>query len=135
MFQTDLLNKLQMIHYTENEDMRTHLGAMKAIHKCLAKTGSQITGDSFNTHIHTSLSLTTRFQPVFNTFDTTTHQRNMKISSADLIWHITEEVNNAMMEESINQLNATMAAAHTKLPEVLVAKVQEGEVTGEALFF
>ena len=31
MFTTDLLNKLQMIGYTEGDDMRTHLGSMKAI--------------------------------------------------------------------------------------------------------
>lgn len=63
MFQTDLLNKLQTIRYIEGEDMRTHLGIMKGIRERLAETGSTITDDSFNTHIRTSLSLTTRYRP------------------------------------------------------------------------
>jgi hypothetical protein len=59
MFQTDLLNKLQTIRYAEGDDMRTHLGTMKGLRERLAETGAAITDDSFNTHIRTSLSLTT----------------------------------------------------------------------------
>ena len=63
MFQTDLLNKLQTIRYIEGEDMWAHLGMMQGIRERLAEAGSSITDDSFNTHIWTSLSLTTCFCP------------------------------------------------------------------------
>ena len=48
------------------------------------------------------------------TLDTMAHVTRKKISSDDLIWHITEESNNAVIEESINQANAAMVAAHVK---------------------
>ena len=49
------------------------------------------------------------------TLDTTACITKVKISSADLIWHITKESNNTAMEESINQSNAAMAAAHARV--------------------
>ena len=70
MFQTDLLNQLQTIWYIESEDMRTHLGSINVIHEYLAKTGSHLTDDSFNTYIRISLSLTTCYQSLFTTLDT-----------------------------------------------------------------
>ena len=94
--------------------MRAHLCMMQGIQEKLAEAGSSITDNSFNTHIQTSLSLTTRFHPLFTTLDTTAHITKLKVLSTNLIWHINEESNNAAMEESINQANAAMAAAHAK---------------------
>ena len=115
MFQTDLLNKLQTMRYIDGNNMRTHLGAMKGIRDQLAETGSIMTDNSFNTYIQTSLSLTTHYRPLFTTLNTTAHITEVKILSADLIWHITKESNNAAMEESINQSNTAMAAAHARV--------------------
>ena len=114
MFQTDLLNQLQTIQYIKGEDMRTHLGSMNTIHECLAETGSHLTDNSFNTYIRTSLSLTTCFWSLFTTLNTNACQNRRKISSIDLIWHLTEESNNTMIEDQINQANIAMAAAMTK---------------------
>lgn len=86
-----LLNELQTIRYIDGDDMRAHLGSMKAIRERLAETGTQITDDTFNMHIRTSLSLITRFRTLFITLDTVACVTKTKISSSDLIWYITEE--------------------------------------------
>ena len=135
MLKTDLLNKLQTIRYTDGDDMRTHLGTMKALHECLAETGPEITDNSFNTHIRTSLSLTTHYRPLFTTLDTSARVTKSKISSTDLIWHITVEYNNAAMEESINQSNATIGKGNLKIKLPTCSDQKAANITLKGVYY
>jgi len=70
-FEEYLLGKLQMARYAENEDMRTHLTTMNTLRERLSEIGSPIGDVQFNAYIWTSLSLTTRYQPLLTTLSTT----------------------------------------------------------------
>ena len=115
MFETDLLTQLQTIHYTEGDNMCTHLTKMSEIRDCLAEIGAPITDASFNSYIWTSLSLTYRYQPLFTALNTTSHETRRLIMSASLIWHLNKEANNTAIEANINQVNAAMIAAHSRV--------------------
>jgi len=113
-FEEYLLGKLQTARYTENEDMRTHLTSMNTLRERLSEIGSSISDVQFNAYIRTSLSLTTRYQPLLTTLSTTAQQTKTALTSDDLIWHLVEEANTIKLEASINKLHAALAAAHGK---------------------
>ena len=48
------------------------------------------------------------------TLFTTAHKLEKKLTSLNLIWHLTEEANSIVLEDSINKSNATMMAATSK---------------------
>jgi hypothetical protein len=73
-FEEYLLGKLQTARYMENEDMRTHLTTMNTLRERLSEIGSPISDVQFNAYIRTSLSLTTRYQPLLTTLSTTARQ-------------------------------------------------------------
>ena len=84
-FEEYLLGKLQTARYMEGKDMRTHLSNLNMLCKRLGKIGSPISNVQFNTYIHTSLSLSTRYQPLLTTLSTTAQQTKSILSSDDLI--------------------------------------------------
>src|SRR6202023_4204646 len=65
LFETDLLTQLQTIRYSDGDSMRTHLTKMTELCDRLAEIGAPITDASFNSYIRSSLSLTSRYQPLF----------------------------------------------------------------------
>ena len=111
-FEEYLLGKLQTARYSESDEMRTHLQSMNTLRERLAEIGSPISDVQFNAYIRTSLSLTTRYQPLLTTLSTTARQTKTPISSNDLIWHLVEEANTAKLEASVNKAHAALAAAH-----------------------
>ncbi len=113
-FEEYLLGKLQMARYAENEDMRTHLTTMNTLRERLSEIGSPISDVQFNAYIRTSLSLTTRYQPLLTTLSTTARQTRTALTSDDLIWHLVEEANTIKLEASVNKSHAALAAAHGK---------------------
>jgi len=113
-FEEYLLGKLQTARYAENEDMRTHLTTMNTLRECLSKIGSPISDVQFNAYIRTSLSLTTRYQPLLTTLSTTARQTRTALTSDDLIWHLVEEASTIKLEASVNKSHAALAAAHRK---------------------
>ena len=70
-FEEYLLGKLQMARYMENKDMRTHLSNLNMLRERLGEIGSPISNVQFNAYIRTSLSLSTRYQPLLTTLSTT----------------------------------------------------------------
>ena len=113
-FEEFLLGKLQTARYTESEDMRTHLTMMNTYREHLAEIGSPISDVQFNAYIRTSLSLTTRYQPLLTTLSTTARQTRTLLTSSDLVWHLTEEANTVKLEADVNKSHAALAAAHGK---------------------
>ena len=113
-FEEYLLGKLQTARYSESDEMRTHLQSMNTLRERLAEIGSPISDVQFNAYIRTSLSLTTRYQPLLTTLSTTARQTKTPISSDDLIWHLVEEANTAKLEASVNKAHAALATAHGK---------------------
>jgi len=111
-FEEYLLGKLQTACYVENKDMRTHLTTINTLHERLAQIGSPISDVQFNAYIHTSLSLTTRYQLLLTTLSTTTRQTRSALTSDDLIWHLIKEANTIKLEASVNKSHAALAAAH-----------------------
>jgi len=107
-FEEYLLGKLQMACYAENKDMRTHLTTMNTLHERLSEIGSPISDVQFNAYIRTSLSLTTRYQPLLTTLSTTARQTKTTLSSDDLIWHLVEEANTIKLEANINKAHAVL---------------------------
>src|SRR5258705_4830866 len=113
-FEEYLLGKLQTARYAENEDMRTHLTTMNTLRERLSEIGSPISDVQFNAYIRTSLSLTTRYQPLLTTLSTTARQTKTALTSDDLIWHLVEEANTIKLEANVNKSHAALAAAHGK---------------------
>jgi len=113
-FEEYLLGKLQTAHYAENENMRTHLTTMNTLRERLSEIGSPISDVQFNAYIRTSLSLTTRYQPLLTTLSTTAQQTKTALTSDDLIWHLVEEANTIKLEANVNKAHAALAAAHGK---------------------
>ena len=113
-FEEYLLGKLQTARYAENEDMRTHLTTMNTLRERLSEIGSPISDVQFNAYIRTSLSLTTRYQPLLMTLSTTARQTRSALTSDDLIWHLVEEASTIKLEASVNKSHAALAAAHGK---------------------
>ena len=70
--------------------------------------------ESFVSYIRTSLSLTPSFRSLFTTLSATAHQTGKRLTSADVIWHLTEEATSIKIEDNINKANAAMLVATLK---------------------
>jgi hypothetical protein len=60
------------------------------------------------------------------TLTATAHESGRKLTSSNLIWHITKEANLIVLKDSINKSNATMMAAMSK------SKNGKGKLKGKA---
>ena len=70
--------------------------------------------ESFVSYLCTSLSLAPSFRALFTTLSATAHQTGRKLTSADVIWHLTEEATSIEIEDNINKSNAAMLATTSK---------------------
>ena len=70
-----------------------------------------VTDESFVSYICTSLSLTPTYRTLLTTLNATAHESRKKLTSANLIWHLTKEANSLALEDSINKSNTVMMAA------------------------
>jgi hypothetical protein len=113
-FEATLLGKLQNARFTDDGDMRAHLGNMTTLRERLDKVGAPLSDAQFNAYIQTSLSLSPRFQPLLTTLNTSARLSKVATTSEDLIWQLNEEANRFKLEEGLNKANAAMFAAHTK---------------------
>jgi len=84
-FEEYLLGKLQMARYAENEDMHTHLTTMNTLCERLTEIGSPISDVQFNAYIRTSLSLTTRYQPLLTTQPDRQKQHSLVMTSFGIL--------------------------------------------------
>ena len=103
LFEANLLVQLQNMCYDGKESMREHIGKMMEIREGLAEMNTPITNESFILYLWTSLSLTPSFCNLFTTLSTTSRQTGKKLTSADVIWHLTKEV--ASVELRITSIN------------------------------
>ena len=110
LYETNLLTQLQNTRYTEGGDMREHLTKMVEIKERLAEMGCPITDESLTSYIRTSVSLVPTFRTLFTSLSATAHQSGTKLTSTNLIWHLTEEANAIAIEDNINKSNAAMMA-------------------------
>ncbi|KAG6884059.1 hypothetical protein C0993_001793 [Termitomyces sp. T159_Od127] len=94
--------------------MHTHLTNLVVLKESLAKINCSLSNASFASYIDTSLSLAPTYKPLLMMLSANAHVVHKPISSQDLIWHLTEEANNAVIESSINQQHEAMVVAHTK---------------------
>jgi len=108
----DLWTKLTSIHGNKGAQFEEYLTTMNTLRERLSEIGSPISDVQFNAYIRTSLSLTTRYQPLLTTLSTTARQTKTPISSDDLIWHLVEEANTIKLEANVNKAHAALAAAH-----------------------
>ena len=114
MYETNLLTLLQNTCYIEGENMREHLAKMTEIKERLAEMNCQILDESFVSYIRTSLSLAQNFRSLILTLTATAHESGRKLTSTSLIWHLNEEANSIVLEDSINKSNEAMIAATDK---------------------
>jgi hypothetical protein len=84
---------------------------MNEIKERLAEMNCPVTDESFISYIRTSLSLTPTYQTLLTALNATAHESGKKLTSANLIWHLTEEANSLTLEDSINKSNTAMMAA------------------------
>jgi hypothetical protein len=94
--------------------MREHIAKMTEIRERLAEMNAPISEESFVSYIRTSLSLAPSFRSLFTTLSATSHQTGKKLTSSDVIWHLTEEDTSIEIEDNINKSNAAMMAATSK---------------------
>ena len=87
---------------------------MTELRERLAEMNSPITEESFVSYLRTSLLLAPSFRTLFTTLSATAHQTGRKLTSADVIWHLTEEATLIEIEDNINKSNAAMMAATSK---------------------
>ena len=111
LYEMNLLTQLQTLRLTENGDMREHLTKMSEIKERLAEMNCPVTDELFVSYIRTSLSLVPNYQTLLTTLNATAHESGRKLTSSNLIWHLTEEANSLTLEDSINKSNAAMMAA------------------------
>ncbi|KAG6869750.1 hypothetical protein C0995_000750, partial [Termitomyces sp. Mi166 len=116
MYKTDLLAQLQNARFVENSkvDMHTHLANMVVIKEHLAKIGCPLSNASFASYIRTSLSLAPSYKLLFTTLAANAHAAKQSVTSQDLIWHLNEKGNSAVIKTSINRQHEVMVAAHAK---------------------
>ena len=114
LYETNLLMQLQNIRYTEKESMREHIAKMTELRERLAEMNAPISEESFVSYLRTSLSLAPSFRTLFTTLSATAHQTGKKLTSADVIWHLTEEATSIEIEDNINKSNAAMMASTSK---------------------
>jgi gag-polypeptide of LTR copia-type len=114
MSETNLLMQLQTIQYVENGDMWEHLMKMTEIKEQLTKMNFPVTDESFVSYIHTSLLLIPNCWTLLTTLSATAHESGKKLTSSNLIWHLTEKANSLTLKDSINKSNAAMLAVTTK---------------------
>ena len=112
LYETNLLTQLQNIRYVEKESM--HIAKMTELRERLAEMNAPVSEESFVSYIRTSLSLAPSFRSLFTTLSATAHQTGKKLTSADVIWHLTEEATSIEIEDNINKTNAAMLAATSK---------------------
>jgi hypothetical protein len=115
LYKMNLLTQLQNTRYAEGESMRDHIAKMTELRERLAEMNTPVSDESFISYLHTSLSLAPSFQTLFMTLSATAHQMGKKLTSTDVIWHLTKEVTSAEIEDSINKSNAAMLAASSKV--------------------
>ena len=70
-----------------------------------------VTDESFVSYLCTSLSLVPNYQTLLTTLNATAHKSRKKLTSTNLIWHLTKEANSLALEDSINKSNAAMMVA------------------------
>ena len=87
---------------------------MMEIKEHLAEMKCPVSDESFVSYICTSLSLVPNYQTLLTTLSAASHESGKKLTSSNLIWHLNEEANSIVLEDSINKSNATMMAATTK---------------------
>ncbi|KAG6828837.1 hypothetical protein H0H87_000613 [Tephrocybe sp. NHM501043] len=116
MFETDLLNQLQMSRYVKSGDIDvcTHFANLVVIKEQLTEIGSPISDPSFTSYICTSMSLVTSFKSLFTALTTASHTSKKPTTSEELIWYLTEEANSKTIEDNINKQDEAMISAHTK---------------------
>ena len=117
LYEANLLVQLQNIRYNEKESMRDHIGKMTELRERLAEMNAPISDESFISYLRTSLSLAPSFRNLFTTLSTTSRQTGKKLTTADIIWHLTEEATSVEIEDSINKSNAAMMVTSTKPKE------------------
>jgi hypothetical protein len=103
LFEANLLVQLQNIRYNEKESMREHIGKMNELRERLAEMNAPVTDESFVSYLRTSLSLAPSFRNLFTTLSATSRQTGKKLTSADVIWHLTEEATSVEIEDNINK--------------------------------
>jgi hypothetical protein len=111
MFETNLITQLQNSRYTEGDSMREHLAKMVKIKERLAEMSYALTDKSFVSYICTSISLAPNFRSLITTLNASAHE---KLTSRNLIWHLNEEANSLVLEDTINKSNKAMLAATSK---------------------
>ena len=117
MYEANLLVQLQNTRYDEKGSMREHLWKMTELRERLAEMNAAISDESFVSYLQTSLSLTPSFRNLFTTLSTTSRQTGKKLTSADVIWHLTEEATSVEIEDNINKSNTAMIAATSTKPK------------------
>ena len=114
LYEANLLVQLQNIRYTEKESMREHIGKMTELRERLAEMNAPVSDESFVSYLRTLLSLAPSFRNLFTTLSTTSRQTGKKLTTADVIWHLTEEATSVEIEDNINKFNAAMMASTSK---------------------
>jgi gag-polypeptide of LTR copia-type len=115
MYETTLLTQLQTICFTDGDDMREHLVNMNQIRERLAEINCSLMDESFMTYIRTSVSLVPSYKTLITTLTATSRISGKKLTSTDLAWHLQEEADSALHEESMNKSNVAMIAAVAKM--------------------
>jgi hypothetical protein len=114
LYETNLLTQLQNARYAEGQSMREHIAKMTEIRERLAEMNCPVSDESFVSYLRTSLSLAPTFRTLFTTLSATAHQTGKKLTSSDVIWHLTEEAYSVEIEDNINKSNAAMMASMTR---------------------
>jgi hypothetical protein len=108
MFETNLITQLQNSCYTEGDSMCKHLAKMVEIKERLAEMSYALTDESFVSYIQTSISLAPNFRSLITTLNASAHETGKKLTSKNLIWHLNEEANSLVLEDTINKSNKAM---------------------------
>ena len=111
MYKTNLLTQLQTLQLTDNGDMQEHLTKMCEIKEQLTEMNCPVTNASFVSYLRTSLSLVPNYRTLLTTLNATAHKSGKKLTSTNLIWHLTKEANSLALEDSINKSNPAMMVA------------------------
>ena len=114
LYETNLLTQLQTLRLVEKGNMREHLTQMTEIKERLAEMNCPLSDESFVSYLRTSLSLVPNYRSLLTTLNATAHESGRKLTSENLIWHLTEEANSIAIEESINKSNAALIVAMAK---------------------